>query len=340
MTRRQLLREYIRRVLSEDEGGGDVYGDLMSSDAAGGYGMHFGNGNDLYNVFVKPFADVVGVAGGKAKELSQKGQTVLRVAFEAIVTTLVPVLKDSYQDIFANEKEKIDQIKSEYSDVYNATWDAFTNNDILVGAFMFRPDLFITAALARKAPQATAKLLSILSGGTLDNVLAKFKVSPGGVEKKQHDSHPMPVESVVREDDGEQSQETAIEKLASNKKVHAALANSPKVQQMSRVGEQLVHGTLNNVYKHASSVLGAKNLADLQNKTGKKLPGLDKLAQVPEQERGPAEQQLLATTKKTMKLFYTKNLTAQVEAAVKAGVPKDHPFVKAYQTAISKINGL
>jgi len=336
-----LLQEYVRNLLNEDDFGGDMGG----LDPMGGspYGMHFASQDQLYNIFVKPFADVAGVAAGKTKELSQKAQTVLKVAFESVATTLVPILKDSYGEIFAQEKEEIDKIKSQYSDVYGATWDAFKESDVLIAAFMYRPDLFLNGAFARKAPKAAAKLLSVLSGGSLDKLLHGILSGGGGGKKTDHSEGPgMPFEGVVYEDDEKQpnSKLDKLAQVADNKKVHKALTDNPKVQKMSEAGQNMTRSTLKKVFVQAQAVLGARTLQDIQNKLGKKLPGLDKLAQVPQQERQKTELSLLAGIKKGMKEFYVKQLEGQVKAAVEAGVPQDHPFVKDYQGVISKIKAL
>lgn len=329
-----LLRECIQEILKEDD-----YGGLGMSDAmVGPYGMHYASGEQLYNIFVKPFTDVVGVAAGKTKELSEKGQTLLRVAFESVATTLIPILKDSYGEIFEKEKEQIDKIRSEYSEVYNATWEAFRDNDVLVAAFMYRPDLFLTAKFAEKAPKAAAKLLSVLSGGKLDNIMAKLLKGGGGSKKDSREGPGMPFESVIREDEGEP--QNPLTKLVSNKKVKEVLAQSQLTQKMTQQGQELVRGTLKQVFDQAQAVVGAKSLQDLQQKLGKKLPGMDKLQQVPQQERQKAEQDLLKGAKAGMKEFYVKQLEGQVKAAVDAGVPQEHPYVKDYQGVISKIKAL
>jgi hypothetical protein len=339
-----LLRECIKEMLREDDGG--MYGGL---DPMGGvpYGMHFASQDQMYKIFIEPFANVVGVAAGKTKELSQKVQTLAKVAFETVATTLIPILKDSYGEIFANEKKNIDKIRSEYSDVYNATWDAFKEMDVLIAAFMYRPDLFMTDQFARKVPKAAAKLLSVLSGGSLDNILARIFKGDGRKKKIDHSEGPgMPYESVIREDEkGKKKKKStgSVDKLAAlvkHEKVKDVLANSPKVQQMTKVGQELIRGTLGDVLEQASTVMQAKSLEDLQGKLGKKLPGIDKLQQVPQQERLAAEQQLLSNVKKSMKEFYTKQLEGQVKAAIDAGVPQEHPYVKDYASVISKIKNL
>ena len=325
------MREYVRVVLSEEgDGGGGFggYGDYVGGMGIGGGGGAYGMGGivdneDLYKTFIKPFTDVVSVAAGKTKEMSQRTVTLLRTVIEAAFQTVVPFFKDRYAEIFKEEKQHLDRIKSEYSKVYQSTWDAFKDHDVLCAAFMYRPDLFLTAVLARSAPAAASKLLSVLSGGMLDVALQKLR-SP---------AH----ESVINEDN---EQVSPLEKLISNKKVREVLANSDIVKQMTKEGQAMVRKTLNDVYKQVSSVLTAKSLQDMQQKFGKKIPGLEKLSQVPEQERQKAEQALLKSIKEGLKAFYVKGLEDHVREAVQAGTPKNHPFVRDYAMTISKIKGL
>lgn len=336
----KLLREYVRQVLVEDDGG--VYADLAGADAGSPYGMHYGSGDDLYKVFIKPFVDVVDTAAGKTKELSQKGQTVLKTAFETVATTLIPVLSDSYSEIFAHEKQEVEKVKQEYAEVYKANWDAFKDNDVLCAAFMYSPTAFLTVAMARKAPKAAARLVSVLSGGSLDKwvrkVLSKMSSGPAvtglGVSSSGHSS--MPMEAVLREDE----QKPDASALLASKKVKAKLEQSSVVQGLEQKGKSVVRNTLQQVYKQAAGVMSARTLQDLQRKTGAQIKGLDTLQQVPEQERQKAEQAILAATKKSMKSFYHKNLEAQVKQAVEAGVPEAHPYVQDYVRTAKKIDAL
>ncbi len=341
--------------------GGDYAGLGLDSMAGMPYGAHFASGDQMYNIFVKPFADVISVAAGKTKEISVKAQTLLKVTFESVLTTLLPVFKDKYEEIFADEKHKIDQIKSEYAEVYQATWDAFQDADIMIAAFMFRPDLFITAQFARKAPKAAAEILSVLSGGALDNILKGILKGGGGGKRGRRGSSNsggggdpfgytgggegmgMYGESVIFEDESKNNDKepaSKLEKLVSNDKVKKMLANSQKTQQMTKIGQELVQNTLKNVFKQAQAVLTAKSVQDLQTKLGKKLPGIEKLDKIPQQERQKAEQLMMSAIKKSMTEFYVKNLTAQVKSAVDMGVPQEHPYVKSYTSVISKINNL
>ena len=368
----RLLREYIRRVLAEDEGGGGGdygYGGLALSDAGmGPYGMHYGSGGDMYNIFIKPFTDVVNTAAGKTMELSQKAQTLTRVAFETVMTTLIPTLTDNYSDIFKNEKQQIDKIRQEYGEIYQSNWDALTDNDVVAAAFMYSPAAVLTAKFAQAAPQVAMKLTSILTGGSIDSWLGsvkdKFNISDKPSKKSKSSSKHDRVgsgnanymydssshssqggdsthESVLREDDEKKKKEApSIGEILTNKKVLDKIANSKMTKKLEQVGQALVKETLGTIYKQAFGILSAKSLQDLQSKTGVKLKGMEKLQQVPEQERKGVEQTLLTNAKKSMKEFYCKNLEGQVQEAIKAGIPESHPYVEVYRGVISKIKAL
>jgi|SRR5579885_516786 len=356
-----LLQEFVREVLREDDGG--VYGDLAMADAMQNpWGVSFGSGKDLYNIFVKPFADVVQTAAGKTKELSQRGQTLLRVTFETVATTLIPFLTDSYNEIFEHEKEKLDKIRSEYAEVYRSNWDAFKDEDFQLLAFMYNPGRFITSKVLKKSPAVAVELLSIVSGGTLDAYLDPIKKAldsgeepltgldrANGKRKNVEDvfgsgggggydvgwggggGHHM--EGVIREAEGSQQPATPEQKLA-NPKLIQAVNNSQMARKMRQQAQQLVRAPLTQVYKQAQAVLGANSIQDLQQKLGKRLKGAEKLEQIEPQARQAAEQQLMAGVKKSMKDFYIKSLTQQAKKF------EGTPVLDDYKQAISKIKAL
>lgn len=363
------LRECIKEILKEDDYGGLGLGDAVGINAGG---AHFASGDAMYNTFIKPFVDVVGVAAGKTKEVSQKAQTLLKVSFETIATSLIPVLRDSYEKIFAHEEDEIEKIRSQYASVYQDTWDAFNEMDILIPAFMYRPDLFITAKFIKKAPKAAAKLLSTLSGGALDKTLGKL-LKPDAPGKKGDystagggtggaggmggdsigwsgmESKFLSTELIIEDkpSNGKQTNKDVdngpvakLIKLINDDRVKKILAQSEKVQSSSKVGQDLVRGTLKNVFEQAQSVLSAKSIDDVQKAIGKRVKGTEELAKLPQNERAAAEAVLLKGLKKSMKTFYVKQLEAHVKSAVEAGVPQDHPFVADYAGVIQKLKGL
>ncbi len=356
MTTEKLLREYVRQVLKEDDGYGAVMGAAADMNP---FGMSFGSDDELYKIFVKPFTDVVDTAVGKTKEISQKAQTVMKVAFEAVATSLIPVLKDSYGEIFAHEQKAMEKIKGEYEDVYKSNWDAFKDHDVMFLSFCCDPAKFITGQLVKKSPDIAIGMISALTGGTVDGYLDKVKekfnlgntpprtgLSSG--EKKHNPGHfaggggdvGFGMESVIREEGDDQQKADGVVAALTNPKLLEKLKQSPTVQKMSQQATGLVRGSLEQVYKQASGVMKANSLQNLQQATGAKIKGLDKLAEVPQQERQKAEATMLTGAKKGMKEFYVKNLEGQVKAAIDAGVPQDSSYISDYKRVIEKIRAM
>jgi hypothetical protein len=362
---RELLKEYVRTLLSEegDHGGYGAYDLISTGMSMSPYGVHYGSGNDLYNIFIKPFADVVNTTIGKTKELSVKAQTLVRTAFETIATTIIPILRDDYKQIFDQERHALQKIKQEYSEVYKSNWDAFLDNDVLVAAFFYAPAAFFTIGFARKAPDALLGMLSTLTGGRTDDVVHRIK-NRHNQGHDQHRSHghvggfgranyhhkkgelgPIGAgidyyEGVVREASEGGSEGADLAKLFSSKKLHAMIEDNQLVKQMESQGRAAVQASLKDVLDRAKAVMSARTLQDLQSKTKAKLQGLDKLQQVPQQDRQKFEQAILKSTKESMKSFYLKNLEAQVKQATDGGVPTSSPYVQAYHDTIGKIKAM
>jgi hypothetical protein len=369
-----LLREYVRAVIVESEGGGEGggeyghgpgsgYGDLYAVNMGmNPYGANFGSYGDLYNVFVKPFVDVVDTAVGKTKELSQKAQTLVKVAFETVATTLIPVFSDSYKEIFAKEKKHMDAIKKEYKAVYQSNFDAFRDNDVFWTAFCYAPAAVMTLALVRRTPGKARRIISALSGGTLDpwltRVFTRFEPTrdPPHTGLDYKGSEPSfggggggyggdmgPMEGVIREDDDKKKKRKSSKDLAqvlTDRRVIERLQQSPVTAGLQQATQTAVKETLASVYEQAQAVMHSKTLQELQQKTGKQAKGAEKLAQLPPAEKQKAEQAILATLRKAMKEFYAQNLEAQVKKAQEAGVPDDSPYVQAYNDVISKVKAL
>jgi hypothetical protein len=111
-------------------------------------------------------------------------------------------------------------------------------------------------------------------------------------------------------------------------------------KKMEQTGKALVREPLAQVFKQARAVLTARTVQDLQAKLGKPLKGIDKLTQVPQQDRQAAEQTLMTGVKKSMKTFYVKSLEQQVKKIIEAGVDESHPMVQDYKNIIGKIKAL
>lgn len=345
MSDEKLLKEYVKSIITEDDGGFGGFG----GDMGGMYGMDFTGGDQsrLAKVFITPFTDVLKTAAGKGKEISTKAQTVAKVAFEALATTLIPVLASDYNSIFADEKQQIEKLRSQYKDVYDRTWTAIKDNDVLSAAFMYAPAAMITATVARKAPVPVLDTISILSGGKLDGFVSKVKKKLQlGDEKKMDDKDSGSFEEAFIAVGGtlilekSKKKQADVGKILTQKGVVSALQSSPIVQRMQASGQAAIRGTLEKLFDRMRDIQSAKSVQELGSKLGKQIPGVEKLQQIPEQERAQMEQALLQSAKEGAKKLYISQLQATVQGAVKAGVPEDHPMVRDYQTAIAKIKGI
>lgn len=330
-----LLREYVTNILLEDDFGGFDMGDSP-------WGISFGSDKDLYNVFVKPFTDVAQTVAGKTKELSAQAQTLAQVVMKNVVSILLPGIKQDYEQVFAKNKEAVDRIKSQYKSVYDATWTALKDNDVVACAFFMAPEATITAAVFQEAPQAAIKLASILTGGSMDSFLRKLadklKLNDE-VKPLSRDSGPGLPESLIREeqDRREHNVKRILSAMFSKKKFQDSIQSNAQVQQMKKATQKSVNNSLAEIVSTSKKIAAVKTFDDITAITKKPISDIEKLKKLPQQEQQKAVQEMVAVLKKGVKSFYVKNLNAQIAAALKGGIPKDHPFIAIYAKAIEEI---
>lgn len=338
MNDERLLRECIQHILKEDDGG---YGYMGFGDPSGGspHGASFASSEQMYNIFIKPFANAIGVAIGKTKELSVKAQTLLKVAAGIVKSSINIFGIEDYKEIFEQDRMQIEKIKSEYAPYYQATWDAFNEADVKIAAFMFRPDLFLTTKFISKAPKVAANVLSVLTGGALDSRLSSLMKGSGRSRRGSPEGPGLP-ESVVLEQ-GEKETDSRVEslvKLAKHPKVRQAIASNPRTQQMMKDAKTAIESTLNSALERAKTLESLNTLEDLQKALGSKVPGVNELAKLPADKKNEAIKSLIDSIKKGARAEYAKALKVRAEEAVKQGVPSDHPYVAAFLAAAEKVS--
>jgi len=344
----QLLKEYVRASLNEDE-----YGDIAAgfdSSAYGGIGG--GPSGDLYKVFIEPATDVFKTAVGQAKEITTKAKTLLSVTFTSIVTTLVPGLKYSYSEMFEKEKESIEKIRGEYSDVYARTAESLSGSDFAVLAFMAAPGASIAAVTAKEGPGVAKGILSVATGGASDTLFDKVKSINYSDSKKKGDekyqsnkNNSVEEYQIVEDDEDDQKKKpdsSAIDKkILMNKKFIEKALDNPRAKSMSVEATKIYRSTLNNVLNHVQKVMKeTKSIEDLQKMTKKSIKGIEKLKELQGDEKKKAEAALFKSVKSTMKDFYVKELTDHYKAVVKAGIPEDSQYIKDYKAIAQKIKSL
>lgn len=355
-----LLREYVRSILSEEDGDG-------GNPAAGGagdiglgagspYGISFGSGDDLVSTFITPFTDVFKTALGQTKEITKRARTVLWVGLQTLLTTLIPIYGYDYADVFDKEKDDIKKIREKYADVYDRTDKALASSDAALLAFMACPAAVIGAKGAAATPKAAKGLLSVMTGGLSDEVLAKVQTDAAKAGRtvlgddenvsspsKSNSGPRGRFEGQLREVDDEKP---TLDKILRNKKFLDKVLSSPKAQEMQRAAQEVYKRTLQETYNNAETLLKKMNTVEELEKQAKgKIKGdmkakVDEVKKLPPGEKKKAEAMLVSGVRKAMKDFYVKNLTDHVRKVIEAGVPADAQYVKDYKTTIQKIKSL
>lgn len=360
----ELVREYICEIvksqLNEDMygGGGDYYDSSMYSGGLYGGGGGGGSMSGLYKAFVKPFTDVIGVAVGKTKEVARRVVTLAQVAFETIMTTLIPFLTDSYDEIFAKEASDIQGIRSEYSQYTQATEEALRGPGATLLAFMAFPQAALLHRSVEDGPDAIKKVLSVATGGATDKYLGGGSgggrsggPKSSGIFDSYNRNNSLKLfledekESKGKKEKGEKSEkekpeENPIVKKIRNKEFIAAVIKKSNVMgPASEDAKKLYRETLKNAFEEAKGVLSAKSLDEIEKVTGGKLKGKEKVDSLKGDEKKKIEDTILKTVKQSAKKVYISKLQKQVKP-VREKYGDDFPFVVDYDTVIQKIKSL
>ena len=358
----ELLREYVKMTLNEDDVGDNpaagAGGDLVPG-MVGPYGISFGDNNMLYKAFIKPFVDVASTAIGKAKELKESAKTLLRVTLQGLIANMIPGLQVNYKKIFDEEKEEVEKIKKEYSEVYNETDAALRSTDAGFFALMAFPGPVLAANAAKMAPSALAGTLSAITGGTTDKIYEKAKeflkyaedeiLTPIGTKKDRQYSSFVRNGTVINEKDDKNEVDEAIEEVLRDPKfINAILKSSSKTRKMQKEAQTIYKETLQEIYDLAIGLFEkTKTIEDLRRSIQKmkKVPqsvktDMNNLSQLKGKDKKNAEEMLIKTVQKSFKEYYEKNVESHVNSMKKSGVPEDSPVIKDYMKLLSKVKSM
>lgn len=327
---KKLIKEYVSEILRE-------YDDGSMGIDTGGMGAVYGSGGDLFNAFIKPFTDVIGTVAGKTKEVMRRGLTVLNVAFETLMTTLVPFLTDSYDEIFASEKADLQKIRSEYKQYYDSTAAALGSGDAKMLAFISFPGAALTGKFIKDAPGAVKGILSVASGGLTDKYLGSSAPSSSGKKSPSDifDSYARSYASLLKEAEEEP---TLADKVGSKKFVDAVIKKSPVVQAAAREAQQIYRSTLAQRIEPVKAILMAKNIEELGEVLGQKIeePNFDALDPEQKMSAQQKEKAFLDGVRETSIKAALKEIQEYV-APVRQAFGNDHPFVRDYDEVIAAI---
>jgi hypothetical protein len=321
MNQEKLLREYIKRTLSEDYYGGEGGFSTDYHTAAGALAPgRFGSGEDLYSTFIRPFVDIFKVAVGKTKEVAIATKTLLSVALQTVLTTIFPIFETNYVKTFEDYEDDIKEVKNEYKEVY----DRLLSSDVFSGdaaflAFLASPALASAFLVGKKAPSVIKDTLSVVTGGFSDDVYRSIKKGSseteswllGGKGKKSRVGEGRLLEA--------EASGTRItpEKILKSKVFLSKISESPKLKEMQKVAQRTYRETLQKIYKQAEDVLkNAKTIEDIEKIAKKPIKDIEKLKGLQGQERDKAEKLLITGIRKSMKEYYVKKLKEQVDSVV------------------------
>lgn len=152
MQENKLLREYVRRILTEELGG-----DYSSSYMAGG--STFG-GSAVKTALVDPVTDIFKILKGRAKELFSGAKRLFRVSLSGGFGLLTAgAWEPNYQaakDVYNNE---ISKIRSEYEGARSAGIKALMSSDLFAIGVLYNPALVMTAKAALESVRKSNSIL-------------------------------------------------------------------------------------------------------------------------------------------------------------------------------------
>lgn len=289
----------------------------------------------LYKTFIKPFTNVIGTITGQTKELARRGITVLNVAFETLMTSLIPFLTDSYDEIFAKEKSDLQKIRSEYQEYYNTTAEALGGGDATMLAFLAFPGATLTSKFASAAPDVAKEILSVATGGISDDLSTRS----GGSGKKPSDifdSYFRAYKSLILE--AEKSSKNLETKFKSKKFIDNVLQRSPVIKGAEKLALDIHKKNLAERLKPIIDVFEAKSLEELGKVINEpiKVEDLDKVDASQKTSVKELEKNFLDASIETSKKAALQALEKYI-SPVRSKFGNDHPFVRDYDIAIEAI---
>jgi len=158
------LRNIIRRIISENEGGeygaGGYGGSGLSFDdinTSSGGGADYGSGprGTLLKIFWKPFADVAQAAKLTAKDVLNG----MKLAFDTAFT-LSPKKLIAARERYNNRRKKI---QSQWAPLLQSSYSAIANSDLGLATLTLAPHLFFGAVIAKGVTQGPSEIADFLS---------------------------------------------------------------------------------------------------------------------------------------------------------------------------------
>lgn len=152
----------------------------------------------LFMTFVQPFTDIIDTAKAEVTKISGVTQENIKKLAKQTAYLVIPWIATSAISKAQKEaekaiEEKIKAVNDEYKPVYQRTWDALRNRDVLGLTFLLGPALplgrnfALTFQLLKNSPSGILQMFEMISGGhpSVTNLRQRYQraiasVIPGG----------------------------------------------------------------------------------------------------------------------------------------------------------------
>jgi hypothetical protein len=176
----QLIREYVKRVLISEEGGGD-YG-----LGVGGYSP-----SSVKNVFGPALSDIFKAGAALVSKTAAGIKRLISLGFEGMVELLTGgILEAEYDKINSTYQSEISSIESKYADAIGRSWNVLKDSAAPL-AMLYSPSLYLTSKVIADNPRLAANVATVfaltgspLLGGTLSAATSAKGVALGLVGRK------------------------------------------------------------------------------------------------------------------------------------------------------------
>jgi len=138
-------------------------------------------------VFTDPITDIFKTASYGVKKIGATAGSNLTKILGRLYTTLIPWISYKESDRIAKEidnkkKQKIASLDSQYKDVLERNYNAFTNRDIAGIFFLLRPGAYLTSKVGLSGASSALTLLGLLTS-PFPNVVAKINDIKDRIDK-------------------------------------------------------------------------------------------------------------------------------------------------------------
>lgn len=344
-------------LLVEDDGGGGGDFGFGGFDYGGmGYGMYaVGTNRGLYEIFVKPFVEVIQTTSGATKETMRSLISTVEVALDVLLTTFIPFIGDTYAEIFEEEERDIEAIRDKYADIYASNVEMFSHGDMNVLAFGYDPVSYVSAVFAKKSPKVASKMVELITGddSRIASYVEKIKNiytfsderSKKGARRRHAEGREMCAASLLVEEKKKTRDQLAREifvQMMNDPGVIDAIEDSRIVRSMQSDAKKAITKVYVAAKKGAEEIDGVKSFEDLKHFVGSKggqraARALKSIERLPNEQRAQIVPKFVQQVKKMYKGTFASGLANQLAAAKKLGMRDESDLVTTLRKATKMV---